>query len=561
MFLKKNLFFLFLLISNFCVAQFSTTELIYKKKAEYFTHINIDSLIHYSKLLQSSNNVIPKYDGIFREISVHYLKGDYDKSEELALKLIHLIGDSEIKYLRKLKLESLNRLFWIYKNTNKLSKAFQITLTINDLIEGFDKKSEYFQIVDISNKSKVASIKMELGLFDEALDIYKLLEKKYFELMPKMLGRQKNSVLISISSLYNKIGKTYLALTSDKNDPLIDSASIYFSKALDISKLFNPKHKNSEYQYNLERTRVLIKKEKFDTALALLNLNKYNDINIAQDTDFLKSLTYKNLNNVDSSMYYAYKFLDYKKRVPSTEKNRIVIYNILAYQYNIKNEIDSAYKYSLLAKNKLDKFYNSKNKAHKKHYLYDFNQIKKVPKSILKNEKRIRNSLLVFSGIILVFMAVFLVLYRKQGYTLQKSERSFEKVKKTLRPLKKEYLVNKELEEMVLNKLLTFEQSRLYLDSKFSIQVLAKKFKTNTTYLSFIINERKGKTFKQYITELRIHYLLQELENNPQIRKYSIKALGEEVGYTNASAFTRAFKNFVGKLPSEYIASIDEKDF
>ncbi|CAI8421887.1 MAG: Uncharacterised protein [Flavobacterium sp. SCGC AAA160-P02] len=260
-------------------------------------------------------------------------------------------------------------------------------------------------------------------------------------------------------------------------------------------------------------------------------------------------------------MYYAYKFLDYKKRVPSTEKNRIVIYNILAYQYNIKNEIDSAYKYSLLAKNKLDKFYNSKNKAHKKHYLYDFNQIKKVPKSILKNEKRIRNSLLVFSGIILVFMAVFLVLYRKQGYTLQKSERSFEKVKKTLRPLKKEYLVNKELEEMVLNKLLTFEQSRLYLDSKFSIQVLAKKFKTNTTYLSFIINERKGKTFKQYITELRIHYLLQELENNPQIRKYSIKALGEEVGYTNASAFTRAFKNFVGKLPSEYIASIDEKDF
>lgn len=85
---------------------------------------------------------------------------------------------------------------------------------------------------------------------------------------------------------------------------------------------------------------------------------------------------------------------------------------------------------------------------------------------------------------------------------------------------------------------------------------MAKNLNTNTSYLSSIINQKKGKTFKQYITELRITYLIKLLNSDAKFKKYTIKALGQEIGYTNASAFSRAFKNYNGITPSEFIKTI-----
>ena len=73
---------------------------------------------------------------------------------------------------------------------------------------------------------------------------------------------------------------------------------------------------------------------------------------------------------------------------------------------------------------------------------------------------------------------------------------------------KKDYSINLELEEMVLRELENFEISEIYLDSTFNINKLAKQLNTNTSYLSSIVNEKKGKTYKQYIAELRMNYLL-----------------------------------------------------
>ena len=46
---------------------------------------------------------------------------------------------------------------------------------------------------------------------------------------------------------------------------------------------------------------------------------------------------------------------------------------------------------------------------------------------------------------------------------------------------------------MVLQELKEFELSKDYLDSTFSIHQLAKNLNTNTSYLSFIIDENKSK--------------------------------------------------------------------
>ena len=79
----------------------------------------------------------------------------------------------------------------------------------------------------------------------------------------------------------------------------------------------------------------------------------------------------------------------------------------------------------------------------------------------------------------------------------------YKEKKKTIvfnQPQKKDYSINLELEQTVLLKLEKFEKSKIYLDSTFNINKLAKQLNTNTSYLSSIVNEKKRKNFQA------IHY-------------------------------------------------------
>jgi len=87
---------------------------------------------------------------------------------------------------------------------------------------------------------------------------------------------------------------------------------------------------------------------------------------------------------------------------------------------------------------------------------------------------------------------------------------------------------------------------------------MAKKLKTNTSYLSKIINNHLDKSFSIYINELRINYAILELKNNKRLRQYSVKAIAEDMGYKNADAFSRYFRAATGISPSVYIKKIDK---
>ena len=63
---------------------------------------------------------------------------------------------------------------------------------------------------------------------------------------------------------------------------------------------------------------------------------------------------------------------------------------------------------------------------------------------------------------------------------------------------------------------------------------------------------------KAYLTTLRINYLVEKLNNEKKYRRYSIQSLAKEIGYTNASAFTRLFKKYMNTTPFAYISSIDK---
>jgi AraC-like DNA-binding protein len=157
----------------------------------------------------------------------------------------------------------------------------------------------------------------------------------------------------------------------------------------------------------------------------------------------------------------------------------------------------------------LEKLNKSKTEANKTHYLYDFNQITNVNN---KNELKKRNNLVALFTTFLISLIIIVVYFLKK---IKNKKITTENVL----PPKKDYSIHIEIEEMVLKELKKFELSKNYLDSTFSIHQLAKNLNTNKSYLSSVINEKKEKTYKQYITELRINYLITILQKDSKYKK------------------------------------------
>ena len=119
------------------------------------------------------------------------------------------------------------------------------------------------------------------------------------------------------------------------------------------------------------------------------------------------------------------------------------------------------------------------------------------------------------------------------------------------------YIINDKKIEEILVKLLALEDKQYYLRQDCTLHNMAKKLKTNTSYLSKIINTHLDKSFSTYINELRINYAILELKNNKRLRSYSVKGIAQEMGYKNADAFTRYFKVATGITPAVYIKKIE----
>jgi AraC-like DNA-binding protein/tetratricopeptide (TPR) repeat protein len=110
----------------------------------------------------------------------------------------------------------------------------------------------------------------------------------------------------------------------------------------------------------------------------------------------------------------------------------------------------------------------------------------------------------------------------------------------------------------ILDKLIKLEEKRLYLKQDFTLHNVAKRLKTNTAYLSKIVNSELDKNFSSYVNELRINYIVIELKNNSKLRSYSINAIAEEIGYKSPESFTKYFKIATGISPSIYIKKINQ---
>ncbi|MCF8229818.1 MAG: helix-turn-helix domain-containing protein [Bacteroidales bacterium] len=100
-------------------------------------------------------------------------------------------------------------------------------------------------------------------------------------------------------------------------------------------------------------------------------------------------------------------------------------------------------------------------------------------------------------------------------------------------------------------------EEKTFLNPEIGLDILAKKLKTNSAYLSKAINQMHGSNFTNFINELRIREA-QNLMRLPEYQHYSIEGFAKEVGFKSKSVFNTSFKKYTGLTPSYYIKFLQE---
>ena len=137
---------------------------------------------------------------------------------------------------------------------------------------------------------------------------------------------------------------------------------------------------------------------------------------------------------------------------------------------------------------------------------------------------------------------------------LEKSSKKKSKPKESSREL----IIDDQKVTEVLKGLKRLEQQEFFLHTDCSLRAMAKKVKTNATYLSKIINTHKGVSYNDYINNLRIDYAVNRIKSDKKFRSFSIKSIATELGYKSDYSFAKHFKSKTGINPSYYIKRIEE---
>jgi len=122
----------------------------------------------------------------------------------------------------------------------------------------------------------------------------------------------------------------------------------------------------------------------------------------------------------------------------------------------------------------------------------------------------------------------------------------------------KKLKIAEEIKADILAKIEKFEENKEFLEPNITTNSLATQFKTNSKYVSRIVNIYKEKNFTNYINDLRVEYLIEELKTNKKFRNYTIKAISGEIGFNTTEAFSKYFHKKTGLYPSYFIKRITE---
>ena len=99
------------------------------------------------------------------------------------------------------------------------------------------------------------------------------------------------------------------------------------------------------------------------------------------------------------------------------------------------------------------------------------------------------------------------------------------------------------------------ESEKPYLQSRLSIQDLARALGIPSYHLSQVINEHLGQSFYDFINRYRVDEFKRRI-GNQQYRQYTLMSIALDCGFNSKSSFNRIFKKIEGCTPSGYVDGV-----
>jgi AraC-like DNA-binding protein len=450
----------------------------------------------------------------------------------------------------------------LYYGNKKLKLALDFYLMAYNNVEenSFELKNNIMQSIGV--------IKSSQGYYQEALSIFLKCEA-----FSNQYQSPDPNTIFDIAEMYLKLNQ-------------IEKSEAYTDKGLKLCE----KENNTLYEilFIANRGKNYFKRKKYREAIVDLKLGlkpfreEIKDFTNYSENCFYIGKSYVGLHEKEKAIVYFEKvdsiFTKEKNVYPEIFEN----YAALIDYYKSKKD----YQKTLLYTERLIKIDSIANhdykyitdKIHKK---YDVPELMASRQEIINNlESKQHYSLVAIITLIigLTLLSVFFVNYKKRRkIELQKQKLLFDEfmskhnlekqellVKETHKVVIEEVIqkinaassIDPKVVETTLIKLAKFEKDKKFIKKDYTTESLAAEFKTNSNYLSKIINEYRGCTFPIYINNLRIDYIIERLENESIFRHYTIKVIAESGGYNNVQSFARAFLSRTNINPSFFIKEL-----
>ncbi|MDD3337512.1 MAG: response regulator [Lachnospiraceae bacterium] len=94
---------------------------------------------------------------------------------------------------------------------------------------------------------------------------------------------------------------------------------------------------------------------------------------------------------------------------------------------------------------------------------------------------------------------------------------------------------------------------RSHLDENITLQSLCRRFSVSQTYLSKLFRKYTEDSFNHFFTKLRMEKAMELMCEN---KEFFIKDIALMVGYSDQFYFSRIFRSYTGKCPTDYIEEL-----
>ncbi|WP_400071511.1 helix-turn-helix domain-containing protein [Zobellia russellii] len=591
--------FLILFMINFSFGQEISDDI--RKKINFIYEL---SSINLNQALEESYKLEDKFEQYdsFNQVSIYLLIIDLEITNsqfEMAVK--HCKEALEISEKNKFNRYSLNIYYYLaiaYDNLNQIENALAIYNSVSSEMD----KTDLSYIYNL--------MQIDFGLLNKkflnnkkALSIFKSLFRDSNRIFNGNI-EQHQILLLNLADLYNKLensdsSKLYLE-KFEKLHLENPEAANYYSLKIKGDMAFDNKEYNAAIDYYNGCMTIL--KDSYD----------YDDLEVI----LKKSQSFFYLNNLDSTIYYRDHIRnDENFSQQLSAKDLMDFYELnleISKSQNKTEEADLFYKKYLSAKEDFNKLRFKTQEG--------LNEIKtqEIIAEGKQTEKKYKNYIVYISSTLGFLLVVGIMLYiinnqknKKKFAQLMATVQTYEE-KKSLEPANKKVSIVEELPQNIekelikkevakkqpviiveekeaekiekqsnsstntidddstspikdekiqelLDKLDKLKDSGYFLRQDSSLYNTAKKLKTNTSYLSSVINNTMDTNFNRFVNDIRMDYIILELKNNKRMRSYSVKGIAEEIGYKSADSFSKYFKESTGLTPSAYVRNLNKE--